>query len=285
MRSAVIGAEFGAGAALLSWLLEVFGEHHLDATSGAILLLLALSLLAAYGLHAGRTAHPLLRLQPFRVRTFRVSVVGGFITRLGLGGLPFLLPLLYQLGLGLPAWESGLLTMPTAVAAMSMKLIAPRILARYGYRQVLIVNTLMIGVTISLFALVGSGTSLALIVALGLAQGFFNSMQFTAMNSMAYADIETADSSMASTIASSLQQMSMSFGLACGSLIAAWYLGDLPQDDRLAVSRALHHAFTTLGVLTAISSLSFWILRPEDGESVSRGAPLSGAEPASDSRA
>ena len=263
---------FGAGAALLSWLLEVFGEHHLDPTSGAILLLLALGLLAGYGLHAGRTAHPLLRLQLFRVRTFRVSVMGGFVTRLGLGGLPFLLPLLYQLGLGLPAWESGLLTMPTAAAAMSMKLIAPRILARYGYRQVLVVNTLMIGVTIGLFALVSASTPLALIVALALAQGFFNSMQFTAMNSMAYADVEPADSSMASTIASSLQQMSMSFGLACGSLITGWYLGDLPQDDRLAVVSALHHAFTTLAVLTAISSLSFWTLRPEDGESVSRGA-------------
>jgi MFS family permease len=263
---------FGAGTALLSWLLEVFGEHHLDPTSAAILLLLALSLLAAYGLHARHAEHPLLRLALFRVRTFRVSVVGGFVTRLGIGGLPFLLPLLYQLGLGLPAWESGLLMMPTAAAAMGMKLFAPRILASLGYRKVLIVNTLMIGLTISLFSLVVPGTPLALIVALSLAQGFFNSLQFTSMNSMAYADIDSADSSMASTIASSLQQMSLSFGLACGSLVTAWYLGDLPQSDSLAVSSALHHAFLTLGVLTMLSSLSFWTLRPEDGESVSRGA-------------
>ena len=264
---------FSAGTALLSWLLEVFGEHHLDVTSAAILLLLAMSLLAAYALHARHTAHPLLRLTLFRVRTFRVSVVGGFITRLGLGGLPFLLPLLYQLGLGLPAWESGLLMMPLAAAALGMKLIAPRILARHGYRKVLIVNTLMSGVAVSLFALVVRATPLPLIVLLGLAQGFFNSLQFTAMNSMAYADIDAADSSMASTIASSLQQLSMSFGLACGSLVAAWYLGDLSQDNQNAVSGALHHAFLTLGVLTtlsSLSSLSFWTLRPEDGESVSR---------------
>jgi hypothetical protein len=76
---------------------------------------------------------------------------------------------------------------------------------------------------------------------------------------------------MASTIASSLQQMSMSFGLACGTLIAGWYLGNLPQTDQIAVTGALHHAFLTLGVLTAISSLSFWTLRSKDGESVSRG--------------
>jgi EmrB/QacA subfamily drug resistance transporter len=263
---------FGAGSALLSWLLEVFGEHHLDPTSAAVLLLLALSLLAAYGLHSSRIAHPLLRLALFRVRTFRVAVVGGFITRLGLGGLPFMLPLLFQLGLGLPAWQSGLLTMPIAAAAMGMKLIAPKILARYGYRRVLIVNTVMIGLTISGFALVGPGTPLAAIVLLGLAQGFFNSLQFSSMNSMAYADIDAANSSMASTIASSLQQMSMSFGLACATLVTAWFLGDLPQTDRVAVSAALHHAFLALGGLTIASSWTFWALRTDDGQAVSRGA-------------
>ncbi len=263
---------FGSGTALLSWLLEIFGEHRIDATSAAVLLLLCVSLLAAYLWHARETPHPLLRLRLFRVRTFRISVIGGFVTRLGVGGMPFLLPLLYQLGLGLPAWQSGLLMMPTAAAAMGMKIIAPRVLARFGYRRILIVNTVMIGCVISLFSLVNPATPVALIVLLGLSMGFFNSLQFTSMNSMAYADIDTPDSSMASTIASSLQQMSMSFGLACGSLIAGWYLGDLPQTDRVAVTTALHHAFLTLAGLTILSSLSFWSLRPRDGESVSRGS-------------
>lgn len=88
---------------------------------------------------------------------------------------------------------------------------------------------------------------------------------------MAYADIRHADSSMASTIASSLQQLSMSFGLACGSLITAWYLGDRPQSDQSAVMSALDHAFLTLGALTIVSSLSFWTLHAGDGESVSKG--------------
>jgi len=127
------------------------------------------------------------------------------------------------------------------------------------------------GVTIGMFALVGSGTPIILIVLLGLTQGFFNSLQFSSMNSMAYADIGGSDSSMASTIASSMQQMARSFGLACGTLIAAWYLGDLPQTDQAAVTRALHYAFLTLGGLTLISSLSFWTLRATDGENVSRG--------------
>jgi EmrB/QacA subfamily drug resistance transporter len=264
---------FGSGTALLSWLLEIFGEHHLDPTSAAVLLLVAVSLLAAYALHARQMVHPLLRLALFRVRTFRISVVGGFVTRLGLGGLPFMLPLLYQIGLDMPAWKSGLLMMPTAIAAMGMKLIIVRVLRRYGYKRVLTVNTLMIGITIALYAFVTPTTPLYLIPAIGLMQGFFNSLQFSSMNSMAYADIDSADSSMASTIASTLQQVSMSFGLAFGSLVAGWYLGDLPQSDRAALTGALHNAFLTLGAFTFVSSLSFWTLRQNDGESVSRGAP------------
>ena len=262
---------FGTGTALLSWLLEVFGEHRMNASAALLLLALAISLLLGYGVHAKRMQFPLLRLSLFRVRTFRVSVLGGFVTRLGLGGMPFLLPLLYQLGLGLTSWQSGLLMMPTAAAAMCMKLVATRVLARFGYRQVLIVNTLMIGTTICLFTQISIATPLWGIVLLGLSQGFFNSLQFTSMNSMAYADIEPGDTSMASTMGSSMQQLSMSFGLACGSLVTAWYLGGLPQTDQQAVTGALHHAFLTLGVVTMLSSLSFWTLRKSDGSAVSRG--------------
>ncbi len=263
----------GTGTALLSWLLEVFGEHEISAITALGCLCLSLALLGGYVLHARGTVYPLLRLALFRIRTFRVSVAGGFVTRLGLGGMPFLLPLLYQMGLGLPAWQSGLLMMPAAAAAMGMKIIAPRILGRFGYRQVLIVNTVMIGITITLYALVTSGTPFAGIVLLGLAMGFFNSLQFSSMNSMAYADVDDSDASMASTLASSMQQLSMSFGLAFGSLVTAWYLGSVAQTDGLAVSSALHHAFLTLGVFTMLSSASFWTLRANDGSAISRAQP------------
>ena len=209
----------------------------------------------------GRRASPLLRMALFRVRTFRISLAGGFLTRLGRGGLPFLLPLLCQVGLG----------MPTAVAAIGMKFLAARLPARFGYRPVLIVNTVMIGLVISLYALVNTTTPVTALITIGVSLGFFNSLQFTSMNSMAYADIGPPDTSMASTIASSLQQMSRSFGLAWGSLIAGWYLGSLPQTDHLAVTTALHHALLTLAGLTILSSLSFHALRASDGESISRG--------------
>jgi len=261
---------FSAGTALISWLLEIFGEHYITPAAIFILLLTGIALLVAYGWHARKISYPLLRLSLFNVRTFRISVIGGFITRIGMGGMPFLLPLLYQIGLGLPAWQSGMLMMPAALAAMGMKIISAHVLRRFGYRQVLVANTVMIGITLCLFSQVVPGTPIAMIILLGLTQGFFNSLQFSSMNSMAYADNDTKDSSMASTMASSLQQMSMSFGLAAGSLITAWYLGNQPQSDHAAVVSALHHAFLTLGALTMLSSLTFWALRPRDGESVSR---------------
>jgi EmrB/QacA subfamily drug resistance transporter len=262
---------FGSGVALLSWLLEIFGEHRLDLTSEGVLFVVSAGLLATYAVHAARHAYPLLKLQLFRVRTFRVAVGGGFVTRIGMGGMPFLLPLLYQLGMGLPAWESGLLMMPSAAAAITMKAGAKQILARLGYKRVLTINTVMIGVAIGLFSLVGAGTPKGLIVLLALALGFFNSLQFSSMNTLAYADVEGPDTSMASTLASSMQQLSMSFGLAAGSLVAGWFLAGLPQTDHALVTRALHHAFLTLAAITIVSSASFWRLQPGDGEAVSRG--------------
>ena len=262
---------FSSGTALLSWVLEVFGEHTLDGLTAGALLLLAIGLLASYAWHSCRTKFPLLRLTLLQVRTFRISVLGGFVTRLGVGGLPFLLPLLYQLGMGLPAWKSGLLMMPAALGAMGMKLFASKLLGRFGYRQVLLANTICIGITIALFTLVDASTPLAIVVAIGLLQGLFNSLQFSSMNTLAYADIEPADSSMASTISSSFQQLSMSFGLAAGSIVTAWFLGGVSQTNQGQVTQALHHGFTVLAGLTVVSSIIFWRLRRNDGDSISRG--------------
>lgn len=263
---------FVSGAGLLSWLLEIFGEHMLHDSQALALLAVSLSLLAAYGWHAARVPFPLLRLSLLRTRTFRVSVLGGFVTRLAVGGMPFLLPLLYQVGMGLPAWQSGLLMMPAAAAAMGMKVIATALLRRFGFRRVLTVNTVLVGCTVAAYSQVGAGTPVPVIVAIGLLLGLFNSLQYSSMNSMAYADIDDADVSMASTMASTMQQMSMSFGLALGSLVTGFYLARMPQTDALAVTGALHHAFLTLAALTLLSSLSFRTLRDDDGERVSRGA-------------
>src|SRR5271155_914567 len=119
---------FGSGVALLSYVLEIFGEHTLSAGAMSGLLVLSVALLSGYGIHGSNLPFPLLKLRLFSIRTFRAAVSGSFFTRLGLGGVPFLLPLLYQVGLGFTPIQSGLLVMPQAIASMIMKATMPRIL-------------------------------------------------------------------------------------------------------------------------------------------------------------
>ena len=263
---------FGAGVGLLSYVLEVFGEHRLPGAAVAALAVISLLLLAAYVRHAQRSTAPLLSLILLRVRTFRVSVLGGFVTRLGLGGMPFLLPLLYQLGLGFPAWKAGLFTMPQALAAMGMKVIGRQVLARFGHRCVLIANTVLLGLAICLFSLVSQETPFWCILLLSFALGFFASLQFTSMNTLVYADVEDQEASQAGSIASTAQQMSLSFGVAFGALLAAWYLGQVDQKMAAQTIPALHKAFITMGLLTILSSLVFRTLRSGDGNNVSNRA-------------
>jgi EmrB/QacA subfamily drug resistance transporter len=261
---------FGSGVALLSYVLEIFGEHRLTTGQAAGLLVVASALLLGYVLHANRVLHPLLRLTLFRIRTLRVSVSGSFITRLGVGGMPFLLPLLYQVGLGYSPIESGLLILPQSVAAISLKALMPRILTRFGYRRVLLANTILLGLLIGVFATVGPQTSVVVIVLQALAFGFLSSLQFTSMNTLAYADVQNADTSMASTIASTMQQMSMSFGVAAASLTTALFIPDRFRSDTPQMIHGIHLAFLVLGGLTVLSSVVFGALRQEDGDSVSR---------------
>ena len=206
-------ALFGSGIALLSYVLEVFGETTLSGREMLGLLAISAVLLSAYGLHTRRTRHPLLRLQLLATRTFRVAISGNLFTRLGIGGIPFLLPLLYQVGLGYtPIQVRPVDHAAGRFAAMSLKLTMPHILRKFGYRAVLIVNTLMLGVMIMLFGTIRITTAVWVIAAMAFIYGFLTSLQYTSMNTLAYADIGDRDTSSASTIASTVQQLAVSFG-------------------------------------------------------------------------
>jgi EmrB/QacA subfamily drug resistance transporter len=260
---------FGSGVALLSYVLEVFGEHSLSGREIGGLLALSFALVGAYGLHGSRTRHPLLRLGLLRIRSFRVSVTGNLCTRLGIGGLPFLLPLLYQVGLGYTAIQSGLLIMPQALAAMSLKLTLPQILRRFGYRRVLIFNTLMLGAMLLIFSAIDVGWPAWAIVLTAFIYGFFTSTQYTSMNTLAYADVNDEQAASASTIASTVQQLAVSFGIAVASLAAALFIHDQPGAGAPDMIHGIHLALRVLGVLTILSTLVFSELRLNDGDAVS----------------
>jgi len=255
---------FGSGIALLSYVLEIFGEHTLSAGEMLGLLAISITLLAGYGVHAAGKSFPLLDLSLFRIRTFSTSVTGSFLTRIGMGGVPFLLPLLYQIGLGLSPVQSGLLIMPQAFASLTTKFSLPKILERFGYRSVLVANTIAVGLTIMLFGMVVPSTPIWLIVVQALVYGALMSLQYTSMNTLVYADVPEQKASRASSIASTAQQMSVSFGVAIAGLATAFFL-PAGHSDTLEMVGGLHHAFLTLGLFTIASTFVFRKLRREDG--------------------
>ena len=259
---------FGSGIALLSYVLEIFGEHTLSPPVISGLLVLSVVLLAGYGIHARSLPFPLLQLRLFSIRTFRAAVSGSFFTRLGIGGVPFLLPLLYQVGLGFTPIQSGLLVMPQAIASMSMKAIMPRLLSRIGYRGVLISNTLILGVLLMVFATIGLRTPVWAIVLQAFLYGAFTSLQYTSMNTLVYADIEEEDTSSASSIASTMQQMSISFGVAAAGLATAFFVPSTHSEPTQMI-QGIHKALIALGVLTIVSTIVFRSLKSGDGDDVS----------------
>jgi EmrB/QacA subfamily drug resistance transporter len=260
---------FGSGIGLLSYVLEIFGEHTLSAREISGLLALSLVLLAGYGVHAHSISFPLLQLRLFSIRTFRAAVSGSFFTRLGIGGVPFLLPLLYQVGLGFTPIQSGLLVMPQAVAAMSMKTILPWLLRRVGYRRILVSNTLVLGVLLMVFATIGLRTPIWFIVLQAFLYGAFTSLQYSSMNTLVYADIADKDASSASSIASTMQQMSISFGVATAGLATAFFVGT-SRTNPAEMIQGIHKALVALGILTILSTIVFRSLRKGDGDDVSQ---------------
>src|SRR6202522_1515471 len=261
---------FGSGVALLSYVLEVFGEHTLTALEILGLLGVSILLLAAYGFHATRSAHPVLRLALFRIRTFRAAAAGSFVTRLGIGGIPFLFPLLYQVGLGFTPIQSGLLLIPQGIASMSLKVTMPRILRRLGYRRVLISNTVILGLMIMFFSTIGAGISVWLVVIQVFIFGFFTSLQYTSMNTLVYADVAGPQTSSASAIASTVQQMSVSFAVALASLVTAFFIPDRHTSSAPQFIHGIHRAFLVLGGMTILSTIVFRELKRGDGDAVSQ---------------
>jgi MFS family permease len=160
--------------------------------------------------------------------------------------------------------------MPQAVASMSLKLVVTGILTRFGYRAILISNTVIIGLLILVFATIGAGTPVWFIVALCFCYGFFSSLQYSSMNTLVYADVTEEEASSASTIASTLQQMSNSFGVASASLVTAFFIPDRFTSNPPEMIHGIHRGFLVLGGMTILSTLVFRELKRGDGDSVAR---------------
>jgi len=219
-----------------------------------------------YVLHARRHPNPIIDLTLLRIPTFRTAVLAGNLCRFAVGATPYLLALLLQIGFGMSALSAGLITFVGAVGSLLMKIAAPRILNRWGYRVVLTVNAVLTGASLAACASFTPDMPAVLMLGILLVGGFFRSLQFTAVNTLAYADIAHADMSRASSFASMAQQLGVSLGVGVAaealSLSMAW------RNSDTLIAADVMVGFIVIGVLCALASLSFWRILPNAGETL-----------------
>ncbi len=251
----------------------IVGRDILPDTQVAAMIITGFILLAFYVRHARTAPNPIIDLRLLRVATFRAGVLGGSLYRVGVGAIPFLLPLLLQLGFGYSPWHSGLLTASAAIGSIAMKFSTSRLLNRFGFRLLLAVNSIVSSLFIASYGLITQDMPVTLLLGIFVVGGFLRSLQFTAMNALAYSDIDAADAAPATSFYSVAQQLSLSAGVAIAAVVleaAQWMNGDAvlrPRDFTLA--------FLVVSAVSALSLLQFLKLGAQSGSAVLR--PQSGA--------
>ena len=262
-----------SGVGLLSLIsgLSAIGRGIAPVSTVAAMIVVGAAALVAYARHAGMNDDAILDLKLLRIPTFFSGVVGGLLFRVGIGALPFLLPLLLQIGFGLTPFESGSLTFATAAGAMAMKFTASTALGWFGFRRTLIVNALISGAFMASYALFTPSTPHWLIFLALLAGGFFRSLEFTALNAISYADIDPPRMSRATSFASVSQQMSGAVGVAVAAIcIQVIQVG---FGDQTLRSRDLSIAFVLVAIVSSLSTLIFVRLKPDAGAELARKEP------------
>jgi len=229
----------------------------------------------AYVLHARRHPTPLLDLRLFRLPTYRAGIVGGSLFRIGIGSTPFLLPLMLQLGFGLSPVHSGLLTFVSAIGAMFMKTLAATVLKRFGFRRVLVANALFASALLASFGLFRPQTPHVFIIATLLVSGCFRSLQFTSLNAISYAEVDSPRMGQASSLAGMMQQLSLSLGIAIGGYLLQG-IGLLQQRPATDV----HNFYIAFVVVGLISASSAWAMAqlPRDAGAEMAGHARAGEE-------
>jgi EmrB/QacA subfamily drug resistance transporter len=259
---------FGSSLALLTLGLSLFSESSVPSLYSIMMVFIALLLMVSYQLHSRKIKHPIVNIQLLKIRTFNLSVWGNLIARMGFGGAPFLLPLFFQIGLGYSPQLSGLLMAPIALGVLVIKPFALRILRALGYKKLLTLNTVLISGSLASFAWITPSTGLYLIGGSTFVYGFLIAMQYTAMNSLAYANIGEEQMSAATSIMSTVQQLALSFGVAIAAIIIK-VLSYQMTIVGLSI-RLFHCTFLMTSLLTLSAAFVFIKLKQEDGHELIR---------------
>ena len=257
---------FASASLLISIALESFGTAK-NITPVLLIFILGFLLIYYYYRHAKKTASPIFPLDLFQVRTFRVGILGNMATRLGVSSIPLLLPLMVQIAYGETAVVSGWIVAPMALTAMFGKSFVIRVLNYFGYRKTLMTNTFIIGFLICCLGIPGMNTSIWWFTPIIAVLGFFNSIQFTSMNTIAIADLRTSHTSSGNSLLAVNQQLAIGFGIAFG-LVVLNIFQKIPQNAGENIHLAFRYTFFVVGILTILSGFVFRRLHSRDGDNM-----------------
>ncbi|MDF3823071.1 MFS transporter, partial [Leptospira sp. 96542] len=210
--------------------------------------------------HALRRPDPLFSPRLFGVASLRIGLLGNLFSRLGSACMPLMIPLLMQVTLGYSPLHAGLMMLPVTLASMSMKRPGTWLLTRYGYRRVLVFNTLLVGLATASFALTTVDQPLWLRIVQLMAFGAVNSMQFTAMNTLTLKDLSPAMASSGNSLLSMVQMPAMGMGVAAAGAVLAAFTGYFGNEEAAAALPAFRGTFVCMGLLTLASAAIFWQL-------------------------
>ncbi len=247
-------ALFASASALLLYASELLTDHRAAPAALLTCLLVAISCGGLYVWHCHRTPHPVADLRLLRLPTVRISLLGNLFTRLGVSGMFLLVVIYLQVGCGWSPLRAGLMMLPQAAGSIAAKWMVSPLLDRLGYRSLLAGNAICVALILAGFGLLGGNSPAGLIAVLMFVYGAFMGVQYTAMNTLIYVDLDRSHAAMASSMASTAQYLSMSFGIAVASVLMSLYL---PGTSSAAYVTAFHWTVLTLAALTLLSAAIF----------------------------
>jgi EmrB/QacA subfamily drug resistance transporter len=257
----------GVGLATLAFGFENIGREALPIPAVMALFFIGAACAVLYVRHASQVAHPIIDLALMRIPTYASATIGGFLFRMGLGALPFLLPLMLQVGFGLDPLSSGLLTFASAAGAMTMKMTAAQIIRTLGFRIVLVGDAVISALFLFSYSLFRPETPHLVIFLALLAGGFFRSLQMTSINTLSYADVPPAMLSRATSLTSMAQQLSQTVGVATGALFLQLVLA--LRGGTALMAADFYPAFIGVAMVSLLSVPFFLKMSPDAGAEVS----------------
>lgn len=256
---------FALAAVLISLSLE--GKASGDPSQGRMFFLIGAGglCLFTYWVRSKRVKAPLFSRNLFKTTNFAIGIVGNLVARVGGGAMPYLMPLFFQVVLGYSAFKSGLSMLPLALFSIGVKPLITPLLEKFGYKYVMVVNTVLIGVVIGCFSFINPGAPGWILYVLLSVMGMANSLQFTCMNTLTLIDLPPRDTSSGNSLLSVVMQFAISFSIAIATMLLDEFMGPELKPSREVIENAFHYTFIVVAVFSSLSAVVFAQVSKEKG--------------------